>query len=329
MNGGIAIVTLAFLLGLTLALVWLAVLKFFPRLPVALVGLLGLTYLGLFGWSLTTRELLVGQGLAPAVGAVVLWLVQKRGKLSPLLSGPRATLALLLPLLRGGLLLGLAVPGALRPLGFEALLGMLCLTLVSTEGARRIWRSLGLLSLPGNWSFLVWVAGSLGAWYGRGDLLGAVILLLLLRRTSTVAVDTELSPSRATVMMKVPMVTMNALLELVPASVLRTWFRPDPFRLHLREPLMEAQNAPAYFAALAEHLGKLYGEPIETDRQLADFCVRYPESAARGLLSMPAVEPVKPGPEFQASDLGALCKPSKVTQLAHLVRLRKISKGQT
>lgn len=316
---------MAFLFCLALALIWLAVLKFFPRPPVALIGLLGLTYLGLFGWSLTVKEQLVGQGLAPPIGALVLWFVQKRGKLSPLLVGPRAALAVLLPLLRGGLLLGLAVPGAVRPLGLEALLGMLCLLLISSEGSRRIWRSLGVFKLPGDWAFLVWVASSAGAWYARGDLLSAVLLLVLLRRTPTVAVDPELSPARATVMMKVPMVTMNALLELVPAPVLCTWFRPDPFRLHLREPLMEAQNAPAYFAALAGHLSALYGERIETDGQLADFCVRYPESAARGVLSLPAVEPVKPGPEFQASDLGALRKPSKVTQLAHLMRLRKIT----
>lgn len=309
-----------------MGLVWLAVLKFFARLPVAGIAWLALAYLGLFGWSLTMKEQVVGQGLAPGVGALVLWFLQKRGKLSPLLSGPRRALGLLLPLLRGALLLGLALPGALRPLGFEALLGMLCLALVSTEGARRIWRSLGLITLPGPWAFLVWAAGSLGACYGRGDLLGAVLLLVLLRRSATLPVDPELTPSRATVMMKVPMVTMNALLELVPAPILRSWFRPDPFRLHLREPLMEAQNAPAYFAALAAHLRELYAEPIETDGQLADFCVRYPESAARGILSMPAVEPVKPGPEFQASDLGTLRKPSKVTQLAHLVRLRRITK---
>ncbi|MBX3170070.1 MAG: hypothetical protein KF760_21880 [Candidatus Eremiobacteraeota bacterium] len=317
-------VTLAFLLCLALALVWLAVLKFFPRLPVMLMALLGLAYLGLFGWSLTLKEQMAGQSLAPAVGALVLWFVQKRGKLSPLLSGSRSLLGWLLPLMRGGLLLGLAVPGAVRPLGFEALLGMLCLALVSSEGARRSWRSLGLLRLPGGWAWLVWAAVSLGAWYARADLLPAVLLLVLLRSSATVAVDPELTPSRATVMLKVPMTTMNALLELVPVSVLRNWFRPDPFRLHLREPLLEAQNAPAYLAALAAHLSQLYAERLETDAQLADFCVRYPESAARGLLSMPAVEPVRPGPEFQSNDLGALRKPSKLTQLAHLVRLRKI-----
>mgnify|MGYP003602913035 CR=1 FL=1 len=315
---------MAFLFCLTLALVWLAALKFFPRLPVALIILLALAYLGLFGWSLTQKEQLLGQSLAPAIGALLLWILQKRGKLSPLLSGPRSLLGWLLPLLRGGLLLGLAVPGALRPLGFEAMLGMLCLGLVSSEGARRIWRSLGLVSLPGAGAFLTWALGSAGAWYARGDLLGAVLLLVILRRSSALAVENELTPSRATVIMKMPMVTINALLELVPVSTLRVWFRPDPFRLHLREPLMEAQNAPAYFAAFAQHLRTVYGEPIETEGQLADFCVRYPESAARGLLSMPAVDPVKPGPEFQASDLGALRKPSKVTQLAHLVRLRKI-----
>lgn len=312
---------------MALALIWLAVLKFFPRVPAMLILLLGLAYLGLYGWSLTVKDQVVGQSLAPAVAALVLWFLQKRGKLSPLLSGSRTALGLLLPLLRGGLLLGLAVPGAVRPLGYEALLGMLCLALVSTEGARRVWRSLGLVALPGSWAFLVWAAGSVAACYARADLLGAVLLLMLLRRTATVAVARELTPSRATVMMKVPMVTMNALLELVPPAVLSQWFRPDPFRLHLREPLMEAQNAPAYFAALAAHLSDIYGERIETDVQLADFCVRYPESAARGVLSMPAaVEPVKPGPEFQSGDLGALRKPSKVTQLAHLVRLRRITR---
>ena len=316
--------TLAFFSALVLALLWLAVLKFFPRLHAGFILLLALGYLGLFGWSLSLREQLVGQGLAPAIGALVLWFLQKRGKLSPMLAGPRPLLAMTLPLLRGGLLLGLAVPGALRPMGAEALLGMVCLGLVSTEGARRFWRALGLVSLPGLWAPLVWLGGSLGWWVGQNNLLGSLALLLFLRRTNTLPVSSELTPSRATVLMKMPMVTMNAMLELVPVEILRQWFRPDPFRLHLREPLMETQNAPAYFAALAAHLSAEYGERIETEGQLADFCVRFPESAARGALSMPAVEPVKPGPEFQSGDLGALRKPSKVTQLAHLVRLRRI-----
>ena len=315
---------MAFLFCVTLALLWLAVLKFFPRLHAGLVLLLAIAYVGVFGWTLALREQMMPQSLAPAVAALVLWFLQKRGKLSPLLAGPRSLLGLCLPLLRGGLLLGLAVPGAVRPMGLGALLGMVCLGLVSTEGARRFWRSLGLISLPGVGAFLVWLAAGAGWWYAQGNLLGALVLLMLLRRSSQVHVDPELTPSRATVMMKLPMVTMNALLELVPADTLRLWFRPDPFRLHLREPLMEAQNAPAYFAALAAHLSELYGERIETDGQLANFCANYPESAARGVLSMPAVDPVKPGPEFQAGDLGALRKPTKVTQLAHLVRLRRI-----
>jgi len=41
---------------------------------------------------------------------------------------------------------------------------------------------------------------------------------------------------------------MNALIELVPATRLILWFRPDPYRLHLREPLLETQNAAAYLA---------------------------------------------------------------------------------
>lgn len=317
---------MAFLFCVTLALLWLAILKFFPRLHAGLILVFGIAYLGVFGWTVALREqMTVEQGLAPAVAALLLWFLQKRGRLSPLLAGPRSLLGLCLPLLRGGLLLGLAVPGAVRPMGLEALLGMICLSLVSTEGARRFWRSLGLLSLPGPWAFFVWLGASAGWWYARSDLLGALLLLLVLRRSARLAVDQELTPSRATVMMKLPMVTMNALLELVPAATLRLWFRPDPFRLHLREPLMEAQNAPAYLAALAAHLSELYGERIETDGQLANFCANYPESAARGVLSMAAAEPIKPGPEFQASDLGALRKPSKVTQLAHLVRLRKIT----
>lgn len=285
---------------------------------------MALAYLGLFAWTVATRGQLTGPGLAPAVVALVLWFFQGRGRLSPLLAGPRRLLGSLLPLLRGGLLVGLAVPGALSPVGPEALLGMFCLALVSTEGARRLWRSLGLLQLPGGWAFVLWLGGAVGWWLAHTDLMGALVLLLLLKRSAQMTVEPELTPSRATLLMKMPMVAMNAMLELVPAEILRGWFRPDPFRLHLREPLMEAQNAPAYFAALAAHLSEQYGERIETEGQLADFCVRYPESAARGVLTMPAVEPVKPGPEFQSGDLGALRKPSKVTQLAHLVRLRKI-----
>lgn len=208
-----------------------------------LILVFGIAYLGVFGWTVALREqMTVEQGLAPAVAALLLWFLQKRGRLSPLLAGPRSLLGLCLPLLRGGLLLGLAVPGAVRPMGLEALLGMICLSLVSTEGARRFWRSLGLLSLPGPWAFFVWLGASAGWWYARSDLLGALLLLLVLRRSARLAVDQELTPSRATVMMKLPMIAMNALLELVPAATLRLWFRPDPFRLHLREPLMEAQK---------------------------------------------------------------------------------------
>jgi hypothetical protein len=216
------------------------------------------------------------------------------------------------------------MPGAVRlfPVGLESLLGMTCLALVATEGARRAWRGLGLLGLPG--AAWLWLAGSLGWWAWRGDPLGALLLLFLLRERGEVKVSAELSPARATVMLKMPMVTMNALIELVPATVLKQWFRPDPFRLHLREPLLETQNAPAYFAALAQHLNRTYAENIQTELQLADFCTRYPESAARAVLTLPSVEPVKPGPEFQVSDLGALRKPGKLVQLAHLVKLRKV-----
>lgn len=313
-----------FVITLWIGLVWLAILKYFGRLHVAVVLLLALVYLAGFAWTIHSARSGGPDGLWLAVATLVLFFFQKRGRLSPLFSGARTLLGFLLPLLRGGLLLGLAVPGAVRlyPVGLESFIGMICLALVATEGVRRSWRNLGLLALPG--AAWLWLLGSMAWWAWRGDPLGALLLLFLLRDRGEVKVSSELSPARATVMLKMPMVAMNSLLELVPAAVLRQWFRPDPFRLHLREPLLETQNAPAYFAAFAQHLNGIYGENIQTELQLADFCARYPESAARAILTLPSVEPVKPGPEFQVADLGALRKPGRLVQLAHLVKLRKI-----
>ncbi|MBS2040099.1 hypothetical protein JST97_34245 [bacterium] len=314
-----------FVLTLWIGLVWLAFLKYFGRLQVSLVVVLALLYLSGFGWTIQTASSSpTADGLWLAVATLVLFFFQKRSKPSPLYLGARLALGRLLPWLRGALLLGLAVPGMVRlyPVGLESLTGMVCLAILSTEGARRAWRGLGLLAVPG--AAWCWLLGSLSWWAWRGDPLGALLLLLLLRERGEVNVRGELSPAQATVMLKMPVVAINALIELVPASSLKQWFRPDPFRLHLREPLLETQNAPAYFAAFAEHLNRVYGECIQTELQLADFCVGYPESAARAVLTLGAPEPVKPGPEFQVSDLGALRKPGKLVQLAHLVKLRKI-----
>lgn len=316
-----------------MALLWLAALKFFPRLHSAVVLSLAVVYSGGFAWSLSERASLAPAttGLVAALASLLLFFAQKRSRPSPLFAGPRRFLALSLPWLRGSLLLGLALPGAVRllPLGVEALMGQFCLALVASETSRRAWRSLGLLALPGPAASILWLAGGLGWWFWQRDLAGAAALLLFLRRSSEVSLAPEtLSPSQATVMLKVPLVTTNALLEMVPVACLNRWFRPDPYRLHLREPLLETQNAPAYLKAFAAHLNQLYGlrglEQIDSDVQLADFCVSYPESAARALLGFPPAAPVPPGPEFSSADLGTLRKPSKVTQLTHFVRLRKI-----
>lgn len=315
---------MSLLLTLWVGLIWLAVLKYFPRPQVGAVLLLALLYLAGFGWTLGSGVSGGPDGLWLAVATLVLFFFQRRARLASLYLGSRVALARLLPWLRGALLLGLAVPGCARlyPIGLESLLGMVCLTLVATEPARRFWRGLGLLALPG--AAWLWLLGSLSWWAWRGDPLGAFGLLLILRERGEMKVNLELSPAQATVMLKMPMVAINALIDLVPAANLRQWFRPDPFRLHLREPLLETQNAPAYFAAFAAHLNQIYGESIHTEGQLADFCVRDPESAARGVLSLPSLEPVKPGPEFQVADLGALRKPGKLIQLLHLAKLRKI-----
>jgi len=320
---------LAFLFTATVALLWLAALKFFPRLHSALVLGLALLYAGGCAWSVSERASLIPTttGLVATAAALLLFFAQKRGRLSPLLAGPRRGLAFSLPWLRAGFLLALAVPGAVRllPLGLEVLLGQFCLALVASEGARRVWRNLGLLALPGAGAAVLWLVAGLAWWGWQHDLAGAAALLLFLRRSPQAAEAPQtLSPSQATVMLKLPMVTMNALIEVVPAAQLAQWFRPDPYRLHLREPLLETQNAPAYLAAFATHLNRTYSEKICNENQLADFCLAYPESAARALLSFPPVDPSPAGPEFTSADLGALRKPGKVTQLAHLVRLRKI-----
>lgn len=319
---------MAFVFTLWLGLIWLAALKYFGRLHGAVVLALALAYLAGFGRTIYLASGRAGgaDGLWLAVATLVLFFFQKRGRLSPLYSGARFWLGRLLPLLRGALLLGLAVPGTVRfyPVSLEALVGMICLTMVGSEGARRVWRALGVLSLPG--AAWWWLLGSLSWWAWRADPLGALALLLLIRERGELKLTGQLSPARATVMLKLPMVAMNALIELVPTATLRQWFRPDPYRLHLREPLLETQNAPAYLAAFALHINRLYGESIANEMQLADFCASFPESAARAVLSLPPVDPVSPGPgpEFQVADLGSLRKPTRLVQVAHLIKLRKV-----
>lgn len=142
--------------------------------------------------------------------------------------------------------------------------------------------------------------------------------LMRLLRGRTPQLDERLTAGQATLLLRLPLEAVNACLERIPLKLQRRWFRPDRMRLHLREPLLEASAAPAYYAALAARLG------VESELELVELCRRRPRVVAEALLQLPMDTPPPLPPGWSNPNLATLRKPSKWTMLRHLMLLRRI-----
>ena len=216
-------------------------------------------------------------------------------------------------------------PGALLALGLASLtqnpwavagVGVLLLS----SSLRFLWQRLGLPLPP------VWLGLVLGVSLGLGLSTKQPLwwLLPLLFRSAPPRPSEVLTPGQATLLLRLPLVVVNACLDRIPIDLQRRWFRPDPMRLHLREPLLEAASAPAYYAALAGHLNERYRAGIDGEEQLVNFCLRHPGKVATALLELP-LESAPSTPENWCNlNLSTLRKPGKATMLRHLLLLRRI-----
>lgn len=213
-----------------------------------------------------------------------------------------------------GALLGYVTPASIAVAALAVAAGML----LRSESSRHQWGSLGLVTLPhAAWAWLLTLAAAALGPYGLA------FPVLLKVRPRPVALSEELTPCQATLLLRLPLEVANAALDLLPLNLQLRWFRPDPMRLHLREPLLELQNAPAFFAGLAEFLGV---RGLATEEQLAEFCRLYPYTAAQAALQMPAVPGGQAPAGWASNHLGA--KPGKLVQLRQLVLLQRIVRAQ-
>jgi len=215
-------------------------------------------------------------------------------------------------------MLGKASPPALELGALALLAGML----LQQERALLAWRNLGLVQIPH--PFWAWILAG-AAWFSLG-LPGLGIVLLFKVRPGTC--PTTLTPCQATLLLRLPLATVNACLDRIPPKLQLAWFRPDPWRLHLKEPLLEAKNAPGYFTALAARLNDKFHlkgfESILEEGQLARFCQDYPDSTAETLLELELDKPPEAAPGFTSDNLTQRIKPGRWEQLGHLLRLRRI-----
>jgi hypothetical protein len=195
--------------------------------------------------------------------------------------------------------------------------------MILDETLRLTWQRLGLLPVAHPiWAWLL--AGLAILWLPYGWIVACLIKV----QPRPPRLGTTLTPCQATLLLRLPLAVANRCLQRIPLESQRQWFRPDATRLHLQEPLLETQNAPGYFAALSQWINHRYyltgRERIETEEQLADFCLRYPDVSAEALLSIPLEEPRENPPGWNSNHLGSLRKESKWTQIRHLLLLQRI-----
>jgi hypothetical protein len=213
-----------------------------------------------------------------------------------------------------GALLGYVTPASIAVAALAVVAGML----LRSESSRQQWQNLGFMTFPNPWfAWAFTVGAALVSPYGLA------VPVLLKVRPRPVASSDELTPCQATLLLRLPLEVANAALELLPITLQQRWFRPDPMRLHLREPLLELQNAPTFFAALAEFLARQYGvRGLDSEEKLAEFCRMYPYTALEAALQLPDVPAGHAPPGWTSNHLGA--KPGKLVQLRQLVLLQRI-----
>ncbi|MBT9589197.1 hypothetical protein IV102_38065 [bacterium] len=222
------------------------------------------------------------------------------------------------------LLLFYSQPACLQPGLASACLGTLGGSVLVSEGRRTWWRGLGLVSVARPW--LAWIISLIcvGLWFSGGTQYWLLVPVIVRVRPVALHLSPNLTPCRATLLLRLPLPTVNRCLELIPLQLQTSWFRPDATRLHLREPLLETQNAPGYFAALAEFISHRYELCVCTQQQLADFCLRFPDSAARAVLAFPLDQAQDAPAGWDCNNLATLRKSGQLMQLWHLLLLRRI-----
>lgn len=196
-------------------------------------------------------------------------------------------------------------------------------SMIVNETTRLTWQRLGLI--PVGHPLLAWLLAAVSfQLIPYGWMVGCLIKV----NPRYPRPQESLTPCQATLLLRLPLATANRCLQRIPMDLQRQWFRPDATRLHLLEPLLETQNAPGYFAALAEFINQRYyltaQEQIDNEEQLAHFCTRYPDICAEALLKIPLKEPRESPPGWNCNNLGSLRKAGKWTQVRHLLLLQRI-----
>lgn len=308
---------------------WLGLLalKFHSRPPIIAVGLAALAWLAL------PAQLIAAPRMPLAIGPLLLtcltafqFLRVAARPVPPQPGGTPAPAVFLVRLTCVVLAITLALarpPGLLLP----AFLLMLTGSLLTSQRAHSYWQRLGVVTVSKPiWAWLL-ALPSLSAAFTHSPLWLALPLLLRVRPPRP---SERLTPGQATLLLRLPLPAVNACLLRIPPDLQSRWFRPDPMRLHLREPLLETANTPAYAAALAGELNRIYrlSPPIEREEQLADFCLAFPHSVAEVLLRLPLEQPI-PAEGWTQTNLANLRKPGKFSQLQHFLLVRKIKDAKS
>lgn len=308
--------------GLLLALVglWMSRLVHRPQVGWLAFPLAGAWLEAAQSWQGTLSERPFWLILSGSMAALVVL----RAAVRPgLLGRGRQILALALAALWGVALVHPSVQSAvLAPMWCGAWLSLI----LGSDPLCWSWQRFGLMSVARPLAWLI-VALSLGLWQHSGDGFWLVLPLLVCGPVPSLKLGQSLTPCQATLLLRLPLATVNRCLQWIPLEVQRRWFRPDPMRLHLVEPLLETKNAPGYFFALAQELNGRYGLHLRTEMDLARFCVQSPGLAAETLLQW-TVEPPSPPAGWTSDNLSNLIKPGRLAQVAHLLLLQKMIRGR-
>jgi hypothetical protein len=201
--------------------------------------------------------------------------------------------------------------------------------LICSESYRYRWQHLSLTLRCGRWFLLPAVATGIAASWHQASPVWMVLPILFLRPIpGRQEIADSLTPFQATLLLRLPLAVTNMCLSLIPPERWPLWFREDRQRLHLREPLLEVQKAPGYFAALAQGLIQTHNiapEELATQEQLADFCLAHPLSVSQLVLSQATLPAVDDLSNWRASDLNQVRKASKWTTVQNLLLLGKVA----
>jgi hypothetical protein len=91
--------------------------------------------------------------------------------------------------------------------------------------------------------------------------------------------------------------------------------------------LLETHNAAGYLAALAAFLSQQHQLRLDTASQLAAFCIQFPDSAARAVLTLELTGAPAAPPGWECNNLASSPKPGWRVQWTHLLLLQRIARA--